>query len=707
MMTYMKKTLLVAVCVMAWCAAWAAQGAGVSAEKTTGEEKRGASVSIDEKRGEDGTNTASTARARVRLPRFFTSGMVLQRGEKVPVWGWGEPGEKVKVCVVSADERKGLRKTVAQAKTKVGKDGRWKAWLPKMKAGGPYSVLVMGKSDVVEMKDVLVGDVFLCSGQSNMELPIRRCMDVVAGDVKDYRNNKIRYLKLPHQFNYVRRNEDVQTQGRWIDIEPETCGEVSAICYFMARELQERTGVPVGIVNSSVGGTQVQAWMPQEVLKRFEGYEREFEKRKYVQEDWVDSVRRAETKAGNEWERKMVASDTVLWRWREKGYDFSGWKKVKMFADWAGSAAEGNRAEGGRMRNGSFWFRTTVTLPAELAGKRGVLRFGAMKDADSIFVNGQFVGNTTYEYPPRVYTVGEGILREGENEVVVHLMSQSGRAGFTKGKLYQLEVGELVFPFAEEVQMAVGCLMPPKPGSTYFVDCPSGLYNAMIAPLGDFPFKGVLWYQGESNQGKPDEYAGLLKGMVEAWREQFGRELPVVIVQLPGYMGRHDEPVETGWTRIRHQQYLASHTIKDAALVPTLDTGEYNDIHPQDKRAAGKRAAWQMEHVAYGNPSAIGGGPTPVSATLQDGMAVITFSPESGKLKRAELHDFAILIDGKYHWAKASVTGDHTVTVALPPHAATTPRTKTTIRYCWDDYPQPTLFNTDGVPAPQFEIEAE
>lgn len=658
----MKKTLLTLLCFVVACAASVAQ------------------------------------KTNVRMPHFFTNGMVLQRGVKMPVWGWGEAGEKVTVKLLEA--RTSGAKLVAEAKTTVGQDGRWKAWLPKMGAGGPYRMLVVSRSHAVGIEDVLVGDVFLCSGQSNMELPVRRCMDVVGADVKDYRNNNIRYLKLPHQFNYVRPNDDVQIQP-WQDITPENCAEVSAICYFMAKELQEKHGVPVGIVNSSVGGTQVQAWMPQEVLKTFPGYEREFEQRKYTQEDWVDSVRRAETRAGGEWERTMVATDTVVNKWRQRGYDFSAWPTVNMFADWSKpQTTDGVQATGERgLRNGSFWFRTTVTLPAELAGRKGVLRFGAMKDADSIFVNGHCVGNTTYEYPPRVYTVGEGILREGENDIVVHLMSQSGRPNFTKGKLYQLEVGELVFPIEESIQMAVGCMMPPKPSSTYFVDCPTGLYNAMIAPLGDFPFRGMLWYQGESNQGKPEEYAALLEGMVGAWRQQMGRDIPAVIVQLPAYMGKHDQPVETGWTRIRHQQYRAAQNIGNAALVPTLDTGEYNDIHPQEKRAAGRRAAWQINHLVYGDPSTVGGGPVPVSATVKDGVCVITFSPTSGKLKESELHDFAILVGGKYQWAKAAVTGDHTVAVTLPYGTR-----ETTVRYCWDDYPQPSLFNTDGVPAPQFEI---
>ncbi len=631
------------------------------------------------------------------MPRFFSDGMVLQRDVKIPVWGWGEPGSRLVV---------GLNgKTV---KTTVGADGSWKVYLPKMKAGGPYLLKVEqipspqpsipssqpfprdGKG-ILEVKNVLVGDVFLCSGQSNMELPIRRCMDKVADEVKDYSNDQIRYLKFPHQYNYVRPNDDVRILP-WQNITPQNCSEVGAICYFMARELQESIGVPIGIINSSVGGTQVQAWMPREVLATFKGYPEELAKQKYHQQNWPDSINRVEMKAFADWERTMMATDTVLNRWRAADYDFGRWQTVDVFSDWSHG------------RNGSYWFETTVTLPRELAAERAVLRFGAMKDADSIFVNGTFVGNTTYEYPPRIYQVKEGVLREGENRIVVHLMSQSGRANFTKGKLYQLEVGGQVFPLSTQMHMAVGCTMPRRPSSTYFVDTPTGLYNAMIAPLQDFPVKGMLWYQGESNQGNPGTYADMLTAMVGAWRKQFGRNFPAVIVQLPAYMGTHDQPVETGWTKIRHQQYLAAQQIEGAGLVPTLDTGEFNDIHPQDKNLAGRRVAQQMRRLAYGDKGVDCDVPKPVSARVAEGKVIITFGEVGSGLtvKGERLKDFAILVGGKYQWAEATLTDGHTVAVSLPDGV-----TATTVRYGWDDYPYPSLFNKEGVPVPQFQIETK
>lgn len=518
---------------------------------------------------------------RLRLPRFFGDGMVLQRNVRIPVWGWAAPGSKVKV------EMNGRH-----ASAKAGKDGRWNVALPKMKAGGPYELTVGN----LTIHDVLIGDVFLCSGQSNMELPVRRCMDSVASMVKGYANPRIRYLKIPHQYNYLHTDDDMNVRP-WQDITPENCGEVSALCYIMARELQEQYDVPIGIINSAVGGTQVQAWMPRETLEAFDGFAQEFLLPRHRQANWVDSVNSVEQRAAAEWDMQTNACDSILCRWKREGYDFASWRRVGMFDDWSHGQKQGPTAKGNV--NGSYWFRSTINVPADLAGHPARLRFGAMKDADTIFINGQCIGNTTYEYPPRNYDVPAGSLRAGENSIVVHLISQNGQPHFTPGKRYQLEIGEHIIPLGDTLQMAVGCKRPERPRCTYFVDCPAALYNAMIAPLRQFPFRGIVWYQGESNIETPHHYADYLTALAASWRKQFGRELPFVIVQLPTFMGFATSSQETGWAQIRHEQYLASQRIPKSAIVPLADTGETYDIHPQDKHIVGHRVAQQMSRLAY------------------------------------------------------------------------------------------------------------
>lgn len=622
----------------------------------------------------------------LRLPQFFADGMVMQRDQKIPVWGWGEQGKTVKVSFNGKN-----------AFAKVNDKGEWKVYLPKMKAGGPYIMTVnycnnlspQGETEGdLSIQNILIGDVFLCSGQSNMELPIRRCMDVVADDVKDYSNTQIRYLKFPHQYNYVEPNNDVRTNG-WQDINPKNCAEVSGICYFMARHLQTEKNVPIGIINSAVGGTQVQSWMPRATLSTFPGYAEELAKQKYHQKNWPDSIMRLENKAFADWERKMMTNDTVLNRWRTEGYDFSKWQKVNLFSDWS------------KGKNGSYWFRKVVNLDKRYEGKNAILRLGAMKDADSVFVNGTFVGNTTYEYPPRIYKVPAGIIRDGSNEIVVHLMSQSGRANFTSGKLYQLEIGDDIITLAnssdkeslnDDWTYVVGTEMPRRPSSTYFVDCPTGLYNAMIAPLQDFPIKAAMWYQGESNVGNTSTYAAMLEAMIGAWRQQFKMEFPVAIVQLAGYMARHDKPFESGWTQIRNQQYIAARNIKNAGLVSIFDTGEWNDIHPQDKRTAGNRAALVMRRLAYGEKNLVAEGPTPVSAKRVGDNIIVTFSKQTGKLKP--------ISDGEI-----KVTGDYELTIPANVNSVTLNIKDGRLRYAWDDYPVCVLYNEQGIPAPQFEIE--
>ena len=624
-----------------------------------------------------GVVCAATGDNRLALANIFTNGMVVQRDVRIPVWGTATPGAIVEV-------KMGNSKFV----TKVTAYGQWKSYLPKHKAGGPYTIEVreIPRGKTIKISDVLVGDVYLCSGQSNMELPIRRCMDNtgVSNVAKSYSNNNIRYVKVPQQFNYVRPNADMRVIP-WQNITPQNCSEVGALCYFFAKNIQESSNVPVGIINSSVGGTPVEAWTPREELAKHFDYSEELKKQKYHQLSWPDSINRIESRACFAWDRKMIAKDTIVNRWKTPGYSFDSWKRVNMFSDWAKGV------------NGSYWFRNTVKLPASVDGKAGIIRVGAMRDADSVFVNGTFVGFTSYQYPPRIYKIAPGVLHEGENEIVVHLLSQHDNPRFVKDKLYRIEVGEDYYPIGEEWQMQVGSTMEERPFNTYFVAGYTGLYNAMISPLQDFPVKGMLWYQGEANLDNAEQYADLFDGMVKSWRKQWGKKFPVVVVQLPRYMDRHDNPVETSWAQMRWQQYLAARNISKCGLVPTLDTGEWCDIHPQEKDVIGERAATVMTSLLNGKKKHIDS-PNPVrTKVVGDGKAVIEFDTEFNAPVGTELKSFAVKYAGGYKWTKAVVTSPKAVTVDIP-------QKECVVRYGWDDFCDVSLFSKTGIPSPQFQI---
>lgn len=626
------------------------------------------------------------------MPQFFGNGMVLQREARMPIWGWAQPGSKLTVSIT--DPARG-GKAIAKAKAITTADGEWKVYLPKQKAGGPYKLNVADGNATKLSYEVYIGDVFLFSGQSNQELPIRRCMDKVADLVKDYTNDHVHILKIPQQHYYSAPQKDCKG-APWVSISPETCSNIAALSYFVGRELQEQEGVHVGIINSSVGGTRVECWMSRETLSQFPEYDKELQHRKYFQKDWADSIARLERARSMQWERSMNAADTVMLRWNKPGYDFSAWQKTNIFTDWTKLSAD-------KRPHGSYWFRQTVSLPASQAGKEATLRIGAMKDADSVFVNGTFVGNTTYEYPPRIYKVPAGILREGENSIVVRLMAQKGRPNFTKGKLYQLEVGNDIYTLPEEWLMACGTKMDPQPGSTYFVDTPTGLFNAMINPYQDLAIRGAVWYQGESNLGNSKRYSTYLEALIAQWRSQFtmpkinkSKEIPFVIVQLPGYMGHHDAPHESSWCDIRTQQRLTTQETADCMLAAALDGGEHNDIHPQDKNVVGHRITLLLRNMAYGD-AGVCQGPEPLSAVDKgDGRIVVTFSEKTGKLR-------------SFKDACAEVTGDYELTIKsseLNKSAIYTLKDGK-LRYAHDDFPTCTIFNTDGLPSPQFEIAVQ
>ena len=504
--------------------------------------------------------------AKVSLPSLISDGMVLQRNSEVLIWGNAAPGENV---ILKFKNKK--------YETSADENGKWSIKLPEMNSGGPYTMQI---NDIV-LNDILIGDVYLCSGQSNMELPVSRVMDKYASEIDGYENNNIRYVKVPYSYDFSEKKDDLQPVS-WKVMNKENVSGYSAICYFFSRILEEKTGVPVGIINSSWGGTPVEAWMSEEGLKDFPAYINQ--KAVYENEELVSMIKKMENERSKAWRNQLYKSDPGVHEstpWYSENLDDSAWDNVDMFSrEWA--------SRNWRPLNGTHWFRKNIEIPESWTLCDAVLRLGCIVDADSVFVNGHFVGSVSYQYPPRIYKVPANILKHGNNQITIRLFSNGGYPSFVKDKPYKLICGENEIDLTGTWKHKSGSVMPSAPSSTGFQNIPVGLYNGMIYPLRNYVFKGIVWYQGESNVGRWNEYSSLLSSMISDWRKLFDSRLPFYIIELADFLAP-DDPGRKSWAELRKQQAATAENTPNTYLIKNSDTGEWNDIHPLDKKTAATR----------------------------------------------------------------------------------------------------------------------
>lgn len=544
--------------------------------------------------------SAPWVEAKVKLPALFSDGMVLQREQSVKVWGTADAGETVEVKFLKASATKG-KKAISQPQAlKGGKlkntytatadaNGRWSITLPPMKAGGPYLLQV----NDLQLKDLLIGDVWLCSGQSNMELPVRRVTDMFADEVASYNNEQIRQVVVPKTFNFHAPQEDMP-QTSWKAATQENVMSFSALAYFFAKAVYEKTGVPIGLINSSWGGTPVEAWTSEEGLKDFPLYIND--KRQYEDDAYCAHIKKVEGENYYRWNRSLYLGDAGLHEatpWYAADYDDSSWESIDMFSDSWGT-------NGLNPIGGSHWLRKDVEIPQEWTNREATLRLGCMIDADSVYVNGKFVGSTGYMYPPRIYKIPAGLLKAGRNNVTVRLISNGGKPSFVPEKPYKIIFAEdkTTGTAQQEVSLEgkwkyrLGAPMPNAPSMMFFCYKPVCLYNAMIAPLQNYSIRGVVWYQGESNVSRRNEYAALLTAMIADWRRTFNApDLPFYIVELADYLSKSDIGGRKAWAEMRSEQAKVAQTNEHAVLIKNSDLGEWNDIHPLDKKTLGNRVA--------------------------------------------------------------------------------------------------------------------
>lgn len=599
--------------------------------------------------------------AKVRLPRLVSDRMVLQRDTELDIWGWADPGEKVTV-----------RFQGRHYDTETGADGCWHVLLPPQQAGGPF---VLEVNEIV-IRDVLVGDVWLCSGQSNQETPIARLTDKFP-EINVSNNHMIRHYKVPTQDVKGELREEIAGNAGWHSAIASDVMNWTALAYFFAQEAYEHTHVPVGMLVSSLGGSAIESWISQEHLKEFPQL--------LVDQAAYDSL-------------KLARQDRGAGRWQLPECDDS---------DWATMTVPGYWRENGADIRGTVWCRKTFDVPASMAGRHARLYMGTMVDSDSVFVNGTFVGFTSYTYPPRKYDIPAGVLREGKNVIAVRLTANGGNGGFVKDKRYAIVGDEAEIDLTGTWRYKTGIdqseVQRLSARLANLDRTGSGLYNGMIYPIRHYRVKGAIWYQGETNAGNPAPYADYLKALITNWRELWQwPDMPFLLVQLPNFMEKKDRPTDSGWARIRDAQFRTALSVPHTELAVTYDVGEWNDIHPLDKKTVAHRLFLGARRLVYGEKVNASG---PLYRDMQvDGDRIVLSFTETGRglaCRGKELKHFAIAgEDRKFVWAKAVIRGNKVV--------VSSPEVKhpVAVRYAWSDNPSDAnLCNKDGLLASPFRTD--
>ena len=631
----------------------------------------------------------SNAFADVTLPRLLSDGVILQRDKPLTIWGWAAEGEKVIVSFAGKE------------KSTQAVDGKWQVTFPARKAGGPYELVVTGEKNQLKRSNILLGDLWVASGQSNMELPLRRVRYQYPGLIETTQQPNIREFNVPVTYAFKGPLSDY-TQGDWKTATPENLEGFSAVGFFFAQKLLAETNVPVGIITIPVGGSPAEAWVSESVLQKYPQY---LQKLQPFKDDAHVQATIAKDKANSDkWYGDLGAADIGLKNnWSQEKLDTSAWKTLQV----PGFLKE----QGIEFTNGAFWVRKTVELTQAQVAKKAVLWLGCIVDGDQVFVNGQAVGQTGYQYPPRIYAVPAGLLKAGKNSIAIRVTSYSANAGFVKDKRYALMFGESKFGAAysgdEEVSLrgewqyqiaaTAGAM---QPGTTLHY-LPSSLFNAKLAPALPLKIKGVIWYQGESNVSRAAEFQQLMTDLIGDWRKQFQQpDLPFVYAQLANFLPAVSEPGESGWAELREAQRKTL-AVKNTAMAVAIDAGEWNDIHPLDKQKVGERLALGALKVAYGKKSLLASGPSLKKAKVKGNKVELVFADVGKGLQTTdgELKHIALAgADKKFVWAKAEVKDNKLVVSA---DSITEPKW---VRYAWADNPEgANLYNSAGLPASPFE----
>jgi len=629
---------------------------------------------------------ASAADAKPLLHPLFADHAVLQRDSRVPVWGWAQPGESITVSFA------GQKKNAT-----AGPDGKWMVYLDPMEAcakGRILSVRSINGNLKSEISDILVGDVWICSGQSNMEMGIGACN--VPDEIAAANFPRIRLLNVPKKIAYT---PESTIQCAWLLCSPATLiqgpwGGFSAAAYFFGRELHHDLDIPIGLIETCWGGTVCEAWTSVEALAPLGDFASVIAQ---VQE--VAAVPGTD-KIGAVMDKWYEAKDPGSSKaWFKPETDVSTWKVANMPANWQSSGLPGYE--------GIVWVHRTFEVPAEWTGKDIVISLGAIGDCDVTWVNGIAVGRTDYFDQPRIYRVPAAVVRKGGNIIAMRVVN-SGGGGFF-GKAEEMKV----YPFGDE-SSAISLAGPwrlQETASRASTGAPlignpnicSVLYNGMIAPLIPFAIKGAIWYQGEANASRAYQYNALLQTMIRDWRSRFGvGDFGFHIVSLANFKQVSDTPQSSDWAELREAQAMAAKALPNCGIAMAIDIGNADDIHPRNKKEVGHRLALSALAITYGK-NIEWSGPWYKSMEIEGNGIRLTFDhAQSGLVSKGDkLTGFAIAGEERKFVRADAVTDGVTVLVSSPEVSY-----PVAVRYGWNSNPFCNLYNKENLPAVPFRTDS-
>jgi sialate O-acetylesterase len=610
---------------------------------------------------------------------IFGDDMVLQRGKRDVIWGWSRPGDSIRVEIAGKS-----------AMGTAGSDGRWQVEIAPPPAGGPYIVRVTNGRREAEFHDVMVGDVWICGGQSNMELPLRFTDD--AAEVARRANYPdIRYFTVAERTAY----RPVRTlKGGWKVVSPKTAEWLSAVAFYFGRRLNRETHVPIGLVVDSVGGSAGESWASAAALRPLHDYDIPLARLSQFAAEGVPAYGNYVMPWYDEYDIGLKE------RWYSPAYQSSGWKNVSLPGGFAGLGVPVTPAVA--------WFRKEITLPQPLPDGQTVISLGEIQRMDSVYVNGRLVGGSAWVEHPRIYPIPPDVLQPGRNLIAIRIFKTEPHGGFLGGPAdLRLTLGDhRVIPLAGSWQGRVSVdARPPHPMPLHFANwpvMPAVLYDGMLAPIAPLSITGAIWYQGEQNSPRGYEYRRLLPAVIASWRQSFDQgDFPFYIVQLPAFGPRSATPTDDGWADIRESQAIVATTVPHSCLAVSIDTGSASSLHAGNKRPVGERLALCALARHYGR-HVEDAGPTLSSVERLPHSIRLRFKHADGGLilRGTRLQGFSIAgRDRKWHWAEARIHGTDLI-VSFPE----VPR-PAQVRYDWQSDPAATLFNRVGLPAGPFRTD--